>query len=460
MIRGRFWAWASLLLIAACQDQTPSDNSSLSARALPGGHATHINLNPLGDRSADAFSQPAANLPLADRGRFALGNSFFTSPWVSAPASTRARDGLGPLFDAAACQDCHVRDGRGHAPPGPDQALTAAVIRLAGPQGTPDPTYGAQLQTHAVAGLAPEARVRVLWQTHTVTLPDGVEVELRSPRLELSNLSDGALASETRAGLRIAPPMIGLGLLEAIAADDLRAKSGDDAIAGRLREVADLASGSRSLGRFGWKAAQPSVRQQSLAALVEDMGITSTLFPQDNCSPAQHSCRALPHGGAPELEPAIEDGLVFYTRHLAVPARRDAERPEVREGEALFAQIGCTGCHRPQWKTASVADAPALSNQHIWPYTDLRLHDMGPGLDDGVAEAGVPSRFWRTPPLWGLGHTATVGGPHAGYLHDGRARTVTEAILWHGGEAQAARDAWAALPDTQRRRGLRFLGSN
>ena len=213
MIRGRFWAWASLLLIAACQDQTPSDNSSLSARALPGGHATHINLNPLGDRSADAFSQPAANLPLADRGRFALGNSFFTSPWVSAPASTRARDGLGPLFDAAACQDCHVRDGRGHAPPGPDQALTAAVIRLAGPQGTPDPTYGAQLQTHAVAGLAPEARVRVLWQTHTVTLPDGVEVELRSPRLELSNLSDGALASETRAGLRIAPPMIGLGLL-------------------------------------------------------------------------------------------------------------------------------------------------------------------------------------------------------------------------------------------------------
>lgn len=459
MRRARFWAWAPCLLVAACQGQAPGESPTLSSRALPGGQTTHINLNPLGDRSAEAFSQPVANLPLADRGRFALGNSFFTSPWVSAPASTRARDGLGPLFDAAACQDCHVRDGRGHAPPGPKQALTAAVVRLTGPQGTPDPIYGSQLQTHAVAGLAPEAKVRVHWQSHTVRLPDGFEVELRAPRLELSELSDGSLAPDTRAGLRIAPPMIGLGLLESIAAADLRAAPDDKATAGQVREVTDRVSGRLALGRFGWKAAQPSVRQQSLAALVEDMGITSALFPQDNCSPAQAACRALPHGGTPELEPAIEDGLVFYARHLAVPARRDADRPEVREGEALFAQIGCAGCHRPQWTTATVADAPALSKQTIWPYTDLRLHDMGPGLDDGVDEAGVPSRFWRTPPLWGLGHTATVSGPHAGYLHDGRARTATEAILWHGGEAQAARDAWAALPDNKRRRVLRFLGS-
>lgn len=448
----------AVVLLSACRAGETADEASPGSRALPGGQTTHVNLNPLGDRSADAFSQPVANLPLAQRGQFALGNSFFTSPWVSAPASTRARDGLGPLFDAAACQDCHVRDGRGHAPPNEATPLQAAVVRLAGPDGAPDPTYGAQLQTHAVAGLAPEARVRVRWQPHTVTLPDGTPVELRRPQLLISQLASGPLGNQTRAGLRVAPPMIGLGLLEAIAEDDLR-RPAAGASRGRPRVVADRASTGQAIGRFGWKAAQPTVRQQSLAALMEDMGITSGLFPQDNCSAAQADCRAMPQGGTPELTPAIETGLVFYARHLAVPARRDAERPEVREGEALFTRIGCAGCHQPQWTTARAVESPALAGQRIWPYTDLRLHDMGPGLDDGVAEPGVPSSHWRTPPLWGLGHTATVSGPHAGYLHDGRARTVTEAILWHGGEAQAARDAWAALPAVKRRRLLRFLGS-
>ena len=436
------------------------DTRALPPEALPGGAGTVIGLDPDSAQGADALSQPAANLPVAERGRFAVGNAFFSQAWVSAPASVAARDGLGPLHGAVACQDCHVRDGRGHPPAADDPFPRAAVVRLATPGGGIDPVYGPQLQPLALPGHRPEAGLRLRWQETPYRLPDGTVVPLRAPRLELSGWGYGDPGA-LRAGLRVAPAMSGLGLLEAIPEAALRAWAAEQArrwpgLSGRLRDVGT--PDAPRAGRFGWKAAQASVESQSMEAFAQDLGITSAAMPGDACTPAQAACRAAPQGGTPELEPRIAAAVVFYASHLALPARRDHARPEVRAGEALFAGLGCAGCHRPEWRTAATAASPALADQAIRPYTDLLLHDLGEGLADG-GEPGADGREWRTAPLWGLGHALPVGGAQAGYLHDGRARTLAEAILWHGGEAAASRDAWAALPAARRRLLLRFLAS-
>ena len=453
--------------LAACgaADTTPGQTAAaprLPAYALPGGQTTFIEHNPLTALSVGAFSQAAANLPASARGQFAVGNSFFTQPWVSAPASTAARDGLGPLFNAAACQDCHLHDGRGHPPTGPDEALVAAVVRINGPDGAPDPVYGSQLQTRAIPGVPPEASIRVHWTPVPFEFPDGKRLTLRRPQITATDWSHGAPAAETALTLLVAPPMIGLGLLEVLPGDAIRAQLKQQAalgLGGQVNQVPDVVTGQPALGRFGWKAAQPTVRQQSLDAFANDLGITSALFERDACTGAQTRCTAAPHGGMPELEPTIDAAITFYARHLAPPARREHDNPDVRKGQALFDRLGCAACHRPQWTTGQHPDSTALSGQVIWPYTDLLLHDMGPGLAGGLVAFEAGPQDWRTPPLWGLGHTKTVGGEAVGYLHDGRARTLTEAVAWHGGEAAPARDAWAALPARERRLLIRFLAS-
>lgn len=473
MMRRRFLLAMPLVLLAACGDSAPTPTryghyetpavSGLPAKALPGGASSHVSRHPGSNRSLDAFSQPSANLSAAQRGLFTVGNSFFTRAWVSAPASTAARDGLGPLYNAAACQDCHVRDGRGHPPASPDAEFRAAVVRIATAGGRPHPVYGQQLQTRAVPPLQAEARPRLSWTERVHTLPDGTRLSLRSPALRADEWRYGA-PGDHRLALRIPPPMIGVGLLEAIPEPALREEAQRQAQRpqgprGRLNRVLDVETGGWRIGRFGWKAGQPDVRQQSLHALAVDMGLSSGLYARDECTAQQDDCRAAPNGGAPEVGPDIARAIVFYARHLAPPARRDHERPEVVEGEALFQSVGCADCHRPRWTTGLSPGMPALSGQTIWPYSDLLLHDLGPDLDDGVRDGEAQGRHWRTAPLWGLGHTNTVSGAAAGFLHDGRARTPEEAIAWHGGEAAAARDRWAALPKTQRRKLLRFLAS-
>lgn len=474
MNRSSRWALCIGLIagLAACSDEkaprhpshhAPPDVAAMPSRALPGGDTTFINRNPENRHSMDGFSQPSANLPVSERGRFAVGNSFFTNAWISAPASTTARDGLGPLYSAAACQDCHIRDGRGHPPPDADTPVMAGVLTLATSDGGRDPVYGRQLQTFAVQGAAPEARVRVRWVSFIETLPDGAEVSMRRPRWEASEWSHGMPEQAVQLGFRIGPPMIGLGLLEAIPSEAIEAEAARQQAEptspmGRVNRVRAQGTDAVLPGRFGWKASQPSVRQQALKAFAHDLGITSALFPEDECTPVQTNCRALPNGGEPELSASIADAVVFYSRHLAPPARRYVDRRDVTAGEALFADIGCADCHRPSWTTGNDAEA-TLANQTIWPYTDLLLHDMGEGLADGLREGEAGPRDWRTPPLWGLSHAKPVGGAHAGFLHDGRARTIAEAILWHGGEARAARDAWAALPAPDRQRVIRFLAS-
>lgn len=463
-------ALALSLLLAACNEpQAPRFTTAEPGEQLSGGAAT-VNRHDL-----NAYSLPSANLSPTRRLDFSVGNSFFRNPWVIAPASTDARDGLGPLFNTNACQNCHIKDGRGHPPGSATDNAVSSLVRLSIPaqpgqeallerQGLiPEPVYGGQLQDVAIPGAAPEAKVRVRYSSEVVTLKDGSRVELQKPTLELSQLGHGALHPDTLFSLRVAPPMIGLGLLEAIPEAALLANADaddrdGDGISGRPNRVWDHASQSTRLGRFGWKAGQPSLNQQNADAFFNDMGLTTTLIAGSSCTAAQQDCLQLPHGGAPEVSDHILAQVLFYTRNLAVPARRQVDDPQVLKGKGLFHQAGCQGCHTPSFTTGPDAAEPELAKQTIRPYSDLLLHDMGDGLADNRPEFQASGREWRTPPLWGIGLTETVNG-HTRFLHDGRARNLLEAILWHGGEAEAARQRVMAFDAAERAALLAFLNS-
>lgn len=269
---------------------------------------------------------------------------------------------------------------------------------------------------------------------------------------------------------RVAPQMIGLGLLEAIPEEDIRAAadpddSDGDGISGRPNEVWSLAHGRVRLGRFGWKAGNPTVRQQAAEAMDIDLGLSNALFarPSGDCTGAQPMCLNAPNGSTPrhgnlEVSAELLDLLTFYTQNLAVLVRRKHDDARVLRGKALFQSLNCAGCHRGPYTTGAVPDQPHLSGQKIWPYTDLLLHDMGEDLADRRPEGAADGREWRTPPLWGIGLTQVVSG-HTQFLHDGRARSLEEAILWHGGEAAAAQNGYAALTRRDRDALLAFLKS-
>nr|WP_286947183.1 di-heme oxidoredictase family protein [Pseudomonas sp. UBA6718] len=456
------------LLLSACE-RTPAPAEP--GEALSGGATT------VRQSDRNAFSLPSANLSPSRRLDFAVGNSFFRNPWVIAPSTTTARDGLGPLFNTNACQNCHIKDGRGHPPAANAASAASMLVRLSIPangsaahaellrrQGVvPEPVYGGQLQDMSNPGVAPEGKVRVAYDLLTVTLGDGTQVELRKPRLQISQLGYGEMHADTLLSARVAPPMIGLGLLEAIpesailAGEDPQDRDGDG-IRGVANRVWDDARGATVLGRFGWKAGQPNLNQQNVHAFSSDMGLTTHLLPHDECTAAQADCRAMPHGGEPEVSDNILASVLFYTRNLAVPARRDVDALEVRRGKQLFVDAGCGKCHTPSFATAADAAEPELARQTIRPYSDLLLHDMGDGLADGRPEFQASGRQWRTAPLWGIGLTETVNG-HTQFLHDGRARNLLEAILWHGGEAEQARQAVSDFDASERGALLAFLNS-
>jgi CxxC motif-containing protein (DUF1111 family) len=324
------------------------------------------------------------------------------------------------------------------------------------------PGYGLQLQDLAIPGVAAEGRVEVSWTEEPGTLPDGSSYSLARPRYRFVDLALGPLPPEALHSARIAPALPGIGLLEAIPAADLLAREDPedrdgDGISGRANRVADPRTGELSLGRFGWKAGAIDVEHQVAMAAHEDMGLTSPWFPDQNCAQDQAACRAAPAGGEPELPRERLEDIAFYTRTLAVPARRDPEDRRVRRGALQFERLGCASCHVPEQRTGE-HPVGALARQRIFPYTDLLLHDLGEGLSDGRPERQALPGEWRTPPLWGIGLVEVVNG-HRRFLHDGRARGLEEAILWHGGEAQAARDGYAALVAAARADLLRFLES-
>jgi len=425
--------------------------------------------------SSESYSKPSSNLSASRKGDFFIGNAFFKQPWVIAPASTDSRDGLGALFNVAACQSCHVKDGRGHAPMTREDDADSLLIRLAMPATTDEerqlldqsliekvahPMYGGQLQDRGIQGVPAEARVSVSWADKPVTFADGHIETLRAPTFKLTHPGYGDFDDELMVSPRVALPMIGLGLLEQIPDADIKKQAdsedkNNDGIRGTFNWVMDPQTGKTALGRFGWKAGQTKLLTQNQSAFNEDMGLTSRIRPTESCTLLQTACLNATTGAddqgdgkSPvEVSDEVAKFVEFYTRNLAVPHRRDADSELVLAGKKRFYEMGCQSCHTPRYKLPKTDDDHLEQHgQVIYPYTDLLLHDMGDDLADRTIASKLPpkdlqveflanSYQWRTPALWGIGLAQTVD-PQATFLHDGRARTLMEAVLWHGGEAQ------------------------
>lgn len=465
--------------ITAITAPTQSFETAEPYEEMPAGAATvRVRAN------ADAFSQPSANISFDRELDFKVGNGLFRKLWVSSPSSTLASDGLGPLYNARGCQNCHIKDGRGHPPETTEDTAVSMFLRVSIPGDTndgiaeisdyiatlPEPTYGEQLQDFAVAGHRAEYKLQVTYEEIEVPLNGGEIARLRSPTYTATNLGYGPLHPDAMLSPRVTPQMIGLGLIEAIPAADILALADEkdrdgDGISGRLNIVWSVEFEQPMLGRFGLKAGSPTVRQQSAGAFSGDLGLSTPLFPAvyGECTTAQDLCQTAPHGGDDardgfEVDDLGLDLVTFYSRNLAVPARRDVDDPIVLQGKQVFYELGCTSCHTPKFVTHRLTNQPEQSFQLIWPYSDFLLHDMGEGLADNRPEARATGTEWRTAPLWGIGLTEQVSG-HTYFLHDGRARNLLEAILWHGGEAQAQRDAVVELSPTDRAALITYLES-
>lgn len=476
----------------------PDDKETIIAPAEPienehlsGGEAS------IKKTQSDAFSENSNNMVLVERKQtFNLGDDFFNNPWVEGSASTSSRDGLGGLFNNNACQDCHIRDGRGHAPIDEnDTDFDSILFRTATSNinfqdedlilqslkaNVPDKYFGGQLQQHGISGVSPEVNLQVSYQNKVVTFTDGTRVTLRDPVWTITSFnSEHRFEADTVFSARVAPPMIGLGLLALVSEADILLKedindNNVDGISGKANYVWSVNNQEVALGRFGWKAGQPSLLEQSAGAFVNDMGLTNRLHNKETCTEEQSECLTAPNGNGDsvndydfEVSDPILDAIAFYSSHLAVPERRNAYSKQVLIGKALFRQAGCQGCHTESYTTLIDQDQPELSGQTIFPYTDLLLHDMGEDLadftpDNKPASADMLYEFlatateWRTPPLWGLGLTKTVD-PQATFLHDGRANTIMEAILWHGGEAEKAKNNVLDFNQEERDALLAFL---
>ena len=378
--------------------------------ALPAAAGTGV----VDRADAGAYSAPAPELDAAARVEFLAGRALFRRQWRPGDGEGA---GLGPLFNRRSCAGCHVRDGRGRPPQPGARGPARGMVAIFGAH----ERFGRQLQDQAVVGAAPEGRLSLAWESVTGAFADGERFALRAPRYRIE--AAGWRGDEPFSP-RAPPAVFGLGLLEAVADEEIERP--DSAAPGRAARV------DGGVGRFGWRAERARLRDQVIAAAREDIGLDS---------PA-------------EIDAAAIDSLVAYLRGLAVPARRRVHAPEVRRGAAVFAAVGCPACHRPELRIGPSPPVAAWAGRIVRPYTDLRLHDMGPGL----ADPGTDSAEWRTPPLWGLGLIETVNG-HSALLHDGRARGALEAVLWHGGEAAASRDAVIALNARRRADLLAFLAS-
>jgi CxxC motif-containing protein (DUF1111 family) len=453
-----------LFAAMACgeDETTPSGLQPEPGEELLGGETT------VDDTTRDAFARAARNLSQERKGDFALGDHQFNRGWVTAPASAEGTDGLGPVYNATGCSACHHKDGRNAIED--EEGLTNALLLRLSIAGTdahggpnPEPTYGGQLQPFSILGVPLEATLVVAYEAVPGTYLDGEPYELRKPIYSVTDLGYGPMAPDVILAPRAPRQLVGLGLLAALSEETIVAQSDpDDAdgdgISGRPNYAWDERAGALRLGRFGWKAALPTVEQQVAIAFVEDVGITSDVFGEQPCTLAQTACTSMPTGGEPEVDASKLERITFYMHTLAVPARRNVADEAVLKGRELFKEAGCAGCHTPKLETGDLEGYPELSHQTIRPFSDMLLHDMGDGLADGRTEFVAEPREWRTPPLWGVGLIETVNR-HTFLLHDGRARGFAEAILWHGGEALAAKESFRALSKSERESLIAYLSS-
>ena len=450
------------ILLSACDSESPVAVEStpvFSTSEFSGGETTVF------DASSHAFSIPAPNLSTAALAKHLEGDVEFEAVFVTAPAVVNP--GLGPIYNNVSCINCHSRDGRGR-PPGVDEGLVSLLFRLSLPKAedsvtgkppTPVPGFGTQLNNRAIVEANPEGTVKIEYTEQTLTTADGTRAHLRHPNYTLTETYQ-PLPENVEVSPRVAPAVFGLGLLEAIPENAILAYADEadidgDGISGKPNYVWDVVAQRYALGRFGWKANQPTLLQQVAAAYNDDMGITTSLFSVENSA---GQSQLTEHSVTPEVSDEILEVVTFYVQTLAVPARRNVDNPQVKLGEQLFAKAQCASCHVPTLRTGVLAGVPSVSNQTIHPYTDLLLHDMGPDLADNRPDFHASGREWRTPPLWGIGLVKRVNG-HTNSLHDGRARDLMEAILWHGGEAEASRQTVKQMSKAERDALITFLES-
>ncbi len=411
---------------------------------------------------SSAFSQMFNGLTSAKEELHGFGDGAFEATFNS--DNSQLNHGLGPIFNNQSCASCHIGDGRGKAP-NTGEALSSLLLRVSvdgqnehgGPN--PVPGFGGQLQQRGIFGVLAEAGVNVNYLENNYQFADGEAYALREPQFTFTN-AYATMPAGLMISPRMATPVFGLGLLEAIDEANILAKADEfdangDGVSGKPNYVYDVLSQTNKLGRFGWKAAQPSIIQQSAGAYVEDMGVTNFIFKTESSyNQPQYDNK----NDDTELGDSTLFAVAYYIKTLAVPARRNANDATVKKGKQLFKNIGCENCHTSLQKTAADMAFPELSNQIIYPYTDLLLHDMGTGLADNRPDNKATGNEWRTSPLWGIGLTTVVNG-HNNFLHDGRARNLTEAIMWHGGEADNSKNLFKSLTKTERDAVLKFLGS-
>ncbi|MEO7035178.1 MAG: di-heme oxidoredictase family protein [Polyangiaceae bacterium] len=453
----------SLLVLSACSGAgTHKPAAVVPADLKSGGLATTL------DATSDAYSNSISGLDDVLAGEFSYGHSVFSQSWVIAPATTSGMDGLGPIFNARACSTCHSKDGRS-APFTATGTLLGMLFRLSipgkaangGPN--PDPVYGDQLRPFGILSVPGDGTPHVTYVETPGTYGDGTAFSLQTPTYTIDGWNYGDPADGLMISPRTGPSVIGLGLLEAVPEDEILANvhpPDADGVAGVPNHVWDAVNHVTALGRFGWKANQPTTSQQVAGAFSGDIGITSSLFPKGTCTPTMTACLSAAPGGDPDFELTDDrwQSVGFYMKALAVPARRDLSDPDALRGEQLFSNFGCASCHVTTLHTGASAAADVLANQTFHPYTDLLLHDMGPDLADGRPDFEASGSQWRTTPLWGIGLIETVNH-HSFLLHDGRARGIAEAVLWHGGEAATARENFRMAAQSDRDALLKFLSS-
>ena len=503
-------------LLIACDAQV-GNPSRLIAPAInaeennPGGESS-VSFQPF-----PSFQLPAANIANELRPDFYAGQALANQPWVKAPTITTARDGLGPIYNARTCLTCHVKGGKGFIPADNKTTLTSTLVRLSTlptfstletadqlhklkiSGSLPNPIYGDQIQSQSVSlahqlrhsqkpgtlkhDVAPEAYIHINWQEKIFTYPDQHPdqhtVSLRSPELDFKYLGYGDISSVNNSAgnkgsvnegtvfsLRVAPMIHGMGLISLISDEDILALSDEndsnqDGISGRPNQVWDVEKQITALGRFGLKSNKPTLEMIVAGAFTNDLGITNSLEPNQPCTELQPTCLNMPDGNdeeGVELPDHLLKLVVNFNRNLAPVIRRNPGNKNVLAGRELFYQSGCQQCHNPSFTTQKSTEFPHLSEQRIWPYSDFLLHDMGPDLADGRPDFLATGNEWRTPPLWGIGLLAQVNGM-ATLLHDGRARSVEEAIIWHGGEAELAKNRFVLLDKQDRDRLIQFVNS-
>jgi CxxC motif-containing protein (DUF1111 family) len=473
----RFWLLATLIIaVSGWQLSNYFDQKIAPAfdqsELLPGGEMT---VKRLAYRSYVAVGR---NVDRAKELNFWTGFSFFRDPWVIAPASTTDRDGLGPLFITRSCVTCHHDGGRGPMSPEGLHQPSSLLIRLGSTLekvNAIDPQYGGQIQPRSVNLLhtsiknqpTPEAWLDLQYEDIHGTFADGQPYQLQKPTYILKKLSHGPLAKNIGLSPRYAPSIYGMGLLDAISERDLLAQEDIEdrdvnGISPRYNRVLDVVSKQvDAIGRFGFKAKHPNLNQQVADAFVNDIGITNPLFPNENCTSIQVGCQKVSKLGQPaglEIPHKLLTLVNDFSAYIGVQPARNLERPTTQVGRTLFYQANCHQCHTPSYVTNANYPLKELAGQKIWPYTNLALHDMGAGLSDGIIEFKANGQEWRTPPLWGIGLQKKLSST-ARFLHDGRARSISEAILWHGGEAESAKQQYIQMSKADREALLTFVKS-